>query len=327
MKCLIDARRERGIVTSNEFLVLASVHAPNFIQGFIKGDCDYPYSLQLNSPQAWETVYDDIYKNHMDVYIDKLIHNHIHTNNINRGNSISFMTHRVFGENKISYAECGSAANQIPTRVVCDGACSEQDPYIIHSDSTSYNGQAGLIKASAERPVPVGYVVGLDLVDQFATPQSQAWFMFCDHIKNMNPEHLSKKTRRMHDYRSIDNVHFVQADMCNPPLPDASLNLITYPTTLYQLSKEKRDIALEAGRSCLLPGGIQAVWDYHTVDPFGNLELTKRRADYDYGLVVRGDVTEGRWMSVLRFRTSECKEIIPSEHFNQFMMVTEATAR
>lgn len=313
-----EAQRQKGPASSTEMANLATVHAINYIMTFEAGIQNYPYALGLDDAEQWENlVYSQMNGQYADQYFQLLVERHANTNIPNRGAHLPFFFHTAFPGQRVKICDAGASGNGILGKLAYNGYEADK-PYIIHNDQTYANGTQGLIKYYADQKVDF-WGVGFDITDMHGSPELENWFLVNDYIKNMNEPYLAGKRSRMNLYRQARNVHFFQGDMTQPHFEPGSIDCFNFSSTLYELTKEQRTLALiNAYRATANPNAFVTVSDRIIVED-GEIVFTKDRGKGSYGWAINGARTGGKWLNPLRMADSTCEVYTPGPDWEEYL--------
>lgn len=315
-----EAQRMKGPSSSTEMVNLATVHAINYIMTFVVGIQNYPTTLGLTDAASWkEKVYPLLKDSYADEYFRLLVEKHANTNIPNRGAHLPFLFHTAFPGQRVTVCDAGASGNGILGKLAYNGYGADS-PYFIQSDTTSADGVNGIVRSYANEKVDF-WGVGFDISDMHGSPEQENWFLVNDYIKNMNEPYLAGKRARMDLYRKARNVHFFQGDMTKPHFGRGMLDYINFSSTLYELTKEQRTLALiHAFESTCGPQGLVGVADRIIVAD-GDLVFTKERGRGSYGLALNGARTGGRWINPIRMSDSTCEVYMPGPDWEEYLQL------
>mgnify|MGYP005839886691 CR=1 FL=1 len=313
-----EAQRLKGPSSSTELANLATVHAVNYIMTFSAGIPNYPTAMKLTDATSWkEKVYSLLQGPYSDEYFRLLVEKHANTNIPNRGAHLPFLFHTAFPGQRVKVCDAGASGNGILGKLAYNGYGADA-PYLIQSDTTAANGLDGIIRHYANKKVDF-WGVGFDISDMHGSPELENWFIANEYIKNMNDPFLAGKRSRMNLYRKAPNVHFFQGDMTQPHFGKGMLDYINYSSTLYELTKDERTIALDHGFEATSGHqGLVGVADRIVVED-GELVFTKERGKGSYGLALNGERTGGRWINPIRMADSTCEVYVPGPDWAEYL--------
>ncbi|QQS44521.1 hypothetical protein IPM65_02895 [Candidatus Roizmanbacteria bacterium] len=315
-----EAQRLKGPSSSTEMANLATVHAVNYIMTFGEGIQNYPSALGLTDAVAWkDKVYSRVQGPYADEYLRLLVEKHANTNIPNRGAHLPFLFHTAFPGQRVKICDVGASGNGILGKLAYNGYRADT-PYLFQSDTTAAQGVNGLIRYYANERVDF-WGVGFDISNMHSSPEQENWFLVNDYIKNMNEPYLAAKRARMELYRKARNVHFFQGDMTQPHFKRGALDYINFSSTLYELTKEQRALALKyAFEATSSPTGLVGVADRIVVQN-GELVFTKDRSKGSYGLALNGQRTGGRWINPIRMADSTCEVYTPGPDWEEYLQL------
>ncbi len=263
-------------------------HIPNFWYMWIEEECDYPYSRNLDSEEKWLEEYRRIFQDELSIKVWEYLLNNYEpqTNFSNRGVAFPWFFKLIYGDQQFRVADKGCSAGYVMKRVAAGSSAQETDPYIL-DDETSYKGVKGIVATAMNSDVKVS-TVGVDLADPLADPIRAKFFTSCRRIKDMSKEQMEAMIEKMKRFQAMDSFEFREGNMLHADvLEEQFYDTVIFTTTLYQLGKEDRQIALEQAEKELKENGLIIVCDYTEKNEDNtSLNWLKTRGEFEYRMNV-----------------------------------------
>lgn len=298
---------------------LATVHAINYIQIWIKGNSNYPYDpkLKLRTITGWKKIYKEIVSNYLDLYSEIMQTKDIQTTNIQRGVAFPWITHRIFCDKKIRVLDLGCSANLIWQRLT-----HNQNGDFYAKDFTLHQ----QVMKHASDSINISKEIGIDHVDPFRNRESIRWFLSCRHIREVTAEKLKSMQTQIKSYRKSykNKTKIIEGDILEKAIGLGFFDMVTASTVMYQLTKSQRRQLIEMTPNFLDPNGVMIVQDYCKSNKHGGLTFIVGAEEYAYKTSIMGPkLTNGKWLTILEYRTSMCDVIRQGPDFDEFIKITK----
>lgn len=304
-------------LTSAHAAGMTVMHLPNHMMMWREGNLNYPHdpTLALDTEAGWQALHAHIQKKYLRLYRECLATKDVQTTEVNRGVDYPMIVQRVFGKEAIRVVDLGCSANWVWAQLTLG-----QNGNYHAIDHTP----GELVMRHAADRVHIAQQIGIDHTDPLRDDESIRWFLANRHLRDVTPDAIAKAKETIERNKTIPEVQFRRGDINDPPLPNHEVDLVSASTVLYQLSKEGRTRLVEETIPRLLsPKGIAVIKDYCIVDKAGNLVFVPDRGPYSYRTMVMGSITGGRYLELIRARTSMCEELIAGENYEEFVTITQ----